>query len=476
MVTDEDRDYMYRVYAGDPRARINLGIRRRLAPLLDNDRRRVELMNALLFSLPGTPVVYYGDEIGMGDNFYLGDRNGVRTPMQWSSDRNAGFSRANPQQLFLPVIVDPEYHYEAVNVAAQEQNPHSLLWWMRRLIAQRKRRPAFSRGTLEFLYPHNHRVLAFVRRFEDERILVVANLSRFAQHVELDVAGSAPDLVGASPVELFGRTPFPRIGELPYLLTLGPHGFDWFSLERDRGELTQRPIQQIDEAAPPLLEVAAGWEELVDTGSGRRRLEAELPAILRSRRWLAERSRTPREASIVHRLPLRDTGSGLDARLLAVRTEVQEGEAETYLLPVAFAGGERGRRLAHEQPWAVLARVESVRGDSGVLFDAVHDHAFCHALLAAVAGKKRLREDGAELAGLRAAGFEPPADLDAMQPFLPGGGRPNTTVYFDQRLVLKLYRRIEPGIHPEVELGRFLTERAGFPHTPPLAGWLELRS
>src|SRR5207244_3486381 len=198
MVTDEDRDYMYRLFAIDPQARVNLGIRRRLAPLLGNDRRTIELMNSLLFSLPGTPVLYYGDEIGMGDNFYLGDRNGVRTPMQWSADRNAGFSLANPQRLFLPVIIDPEYHYEAVNVETQQSNPHSLFWWMKRLIALRQRHRAFGRGSFEFLYPDNRKVLAFTRRYEDESIIVVANLSRFAQYVELDLQSFR----GMVPIEL----------------------------------------------------------------------------------------------------------------------------------------------------------------------------------------------------------------------------------------------------------------------------------
>ena len=188
MVTDEERDYMYRVYANDPHARINLGIRRRLAPLLANSRRKIELLNMLLFSMPGTPIIYYGDEIGMGDNFYLGDRNGCRTPMQWSPDRNAGFSRANPQQLYLPITIDPEYHYEAINVENQQKNLSSLLWWMRRVIAMRKNFKAFSRGSLEFLYPDNPKVLAFLRRYEDETILVVVNLSRFAQSVELDLS------------------------------------------------------------------------------------------------------------------------------------------------------------------------------------------------------------------------------------------------------------------------------------------------
>src|SRR5205814_6797768 len=188
MVTDEERDYMYRAYTQDRLARLNLGIRRRLAPLLGNDRRRIELMNGLLFSLPGTPILYYGDEIGMGDNIYLGDRNGVRTPMQWSGDRNAGFSRCNPQRLFLPVIIDPEYHFEAINVEAQQNNPNSLLWWMKRLIALRKRHKAFGRGKLEFLQPANRKVLAFLRRYQEESILVVANLSRFVNHAELDLS------------------------------------------------------------------------------------------------------------------------------------------------------------------------------------------------------------------------------------------------------------------------------------------------
>jgi maltose alpha-D-glucosyltransferase/alpha-amylase len=216
MVTDEERDYMYRTYATDPQMRINLGIRRRLAPLLNNDRRTIELMNGLLFSLPGTPVIYYGDEIGMGDNIYLGDRNGVRTPMQWNADRNAGFSRASSQRLFLPVIVEPGYHYESRNVEAQQNVPTSLLWWMKHIIALRKRYKAFGRGTIDFLYPENRKVLAYVRRYQEERILVVANLSRQAQYVELDLS----EFRGMVPVELFGQTDFPPIGEL-LLVCLG---------------------------------------------------------------------------------------------------------------------------------------------------------------------------------------------------------------------------------------------------------------
>jgi maltose alpha-D-glucosyltransferase/alpha-amylase len=227
MVTDEERDYMYYSYAYERQTRINLGIRRRLAPLCGNDRRKMELLNALLFSMPGTPVLYYGDEIGMGDNIFLGDRNSVRTPMQWSSDRNAGFSRANPQRLDLPIIIDPEYHYEAINVETQQSNPNSLLWWTKRLIALRKQYRAFGRGTVEFLNATNPSVLAFLRRDNDQLILVVANLSRRVQYVEIDLSS----MKGMVPIELMGRTRFPPIGDTPYLLTLAGYAFYWFRVE-----------------------------------------------------------------------------------------------------------------------------------------------------------------------------------------------------------------------------------------------------
>ena len=267
MVTDEERDYMYRTYAQDRGMRINLGIRRRLAPLLENDRRRIELMNALLLSLPGTPVLYYGDEIGMGDNIYLGDRNGVRTPMQWSPDRNAGFSRANPQKLYLPVNIDPEYHYEALNVETQNNNSHSLLWWMKRMIAQRKQHPAFGRGKMEILFPGNRKILAFVREFEDEKILVVANLSRFTQCAELDLSKHRE----AVPVEVFGRNRFPAITEQPYLLSLGPHAFQWFHLQpREQSQESLSVTARAEEI--PVLEVDP--QEIFGSGHKKRYCQA----------------------------------------------------------------------------------------------------------------------------------------------------------------------------------------------------------
>ncbi|HEY4678994.1 MAG TPA: maltose alpha-D-glucosyltransferase, partial [Candidatus Angelobacter sp.] len=299
MVTDEERDYMYRTYAQDRGMRINLGIRRRLAPLLENDRRRIELMNALLLSLPGTPVLYYGDEIGMGDNIYLGDRNGVRTPMQWSPDRNAGFSRANPQKLYLPVNIDPEYHYEALNVETQNNNSHSLLWWMKRMIAQRKQHPAFGRGKMEILFPANRKILAFVREFEGEKILVVANLSRFTQCAELDLSRHRESV----PVEVFGRNNFPAITEQPYLLSLGPHAFQWFHLQpREHSQESLSVTARAEDI--PVLAVDA--QEIFGT-STRNAIAKLLPLILRRRSWFARKHRTIRHVRIHDVIALPET-------------------------------------------------------------------------------------------------------------------------------------------------------------------------
>ena len=260
MVTDEERDYMWRVYANDPTARINLGIRRRLAPLLANSRRKMELLNILLFSMPGTPVIYYGDEIGMGDNFYLGDRNGCRTPMQWSPDRNAGFSKANPQQLYLPITIDPEYHYEAINVENQQKNLSSLLWWMRRVIAMRKNFKAFSRGSIEFLLPENAKVLAFLRQFEGETILVVVNLSRFAQPAELDLSRFA----GCALMEVFSQNYFPPIKATPYPITLGPHAHYWFLLRPQTAA-----ARASDKRVVPTIRIEPNIETLIAQRSAR---------------------------------------------------------------------------------------------------------------------------------------------------------------------------------------------------------------
>ena len=321
MVTNDERDYMYLAYSADPRMRINLGIRRRLAPLMDNNRRRIELLNSLLFSLPGTPIIYYGDEIGMGDNIYLGDRNGVRTPMQWNTDRNAGFSRANPAMLYSPVIMDPVWGYEAINVEAQQSDPSSLLNWMRNMIALRKLFRVFGRGTLEFLNPANRKVLAYLRRYEDEQVLCVANLSRFAQPVDLDLA----ELEGATPFEMLGYVEFPPIERQPYRLSLGPYGFLWLELH---GRSEPAAIAAAPDMAPLRAE---NWEAVLE-GRGRSAMEGLfLPEYLVKQRWFGGKARRIQGTRIVDWGQLRES-----AALALVEVRYESGDPDNYLVTLSI--------------------------------------------------------------------------------------------------------------------------------------------
>jgi len=463
MVTDEERDYMYQVYAHDPQMRVNVGIRRRLAPLLGNNRRKIELMKGLLFSLPGTPVLYYGDEIGMGDNFYLGDRNGVRTPMQWSGDRNAGFSRANPQRLYLPVIIDPEYHYETVNVETQQNNPSSLLWWTKRAISLRKRFRAMSRGTIEFLHPENRKVLAFIRSWEHERILVLANLSRLVQPVELELGGYE----GMRPVELSGQTPFPPIGREPYFLSLGPYAIYWFALEPKEEPLVLR-------AAPAgVLEVPAerAW---VDFASGPLlgQLQELLPAYVRERRWFRGKARTIREIEVREVIPVR-AGERV-MHILLVSVGYTEGDPEVYVLPLAHATGAAEKSVRAQRGDAVIAQVQ-LAGKPGILYDASVDPAFAAALLELIGGRRRLRGQQGVLRGSTTPVYRRTLNGREAAPAEPARvEQTNTSFTYGDVFFLKLYRRLEAGENPDVEMSRFLTEH-GFPYTPALAGTLEYR-
>ncbi len=470
MVTDEERDYMYRTYARDPQARINLGIRRRLAPLLGNHRRKIELMNGLLFSLPGTPVLYYGDEIGMGDNIYLGDRNGVRTPMQWTGDRNAGFSRANPQRIYLPVITDPEYHYEMVNVENQLANQHSLLWWMRRLIALRKRYRAFGRGSLEFLQPENRKVLCFVRRYEEEIILVIANLSRFVQGVELDLS----EFRGMNPVEMFGQVEFPVVGDAPYFITLGPHSFYWFRMMPQRVE-GLRPAGAFAESEElPLITIQAGsWDAIFYDGR-QTALEQALPAYLRPRRWFGAKSRSIKSVTMMDAAPLL-YADGL-AYLALVSVQYTEGAPETYFVPMAYATGERAQSLLSDARHTVIARL-AINADTepGIVFDPLIDRGFARALLDVVVSRRRLRSiNGGEVEGSPARALRALlARAESLEPRIVTAEQSNSSLIFGGTLILKIFRKVEPGINPDLEIGRYLTEERAFPHTPPTAGALE---
>jgi len=465
MVTDEERDYMYRVYTQDPVARLNLGIRRRLAPLLSNNRRRIELMNGLLFSLPGTPVLYYGDEIGMGDNIYLGDRNGVRTPMQWSGDRNAGFSHANRQRLYLPVIVDPEYHYESVNVEAQQANAHSLLSWTRRLIELRKRHPAFGRGTLEFLHPENRKVIAFVRSDQRERILVVANLSRFVQYTELDLSG----FEGTRPVEMFGGSDLPLAGGKNYPLTLGPHAFYWFLLQPVRPQPALLPG---DPGDVPELVVSGSWTELFRPGA-QAQVEQVLPSYLMTRRWYGGKARRLQGVSLGHPIPM--PYEGALALLLTVTCQYSDGDPETYTLPVTFATGAEAEEVLRTQHASVLCRVGGL-AQPGVVYDALTDPEFAESLLDAMAKRRRYRDEAAAVIAHPLSAFARLHGPEGtrLDVSVRGVEQSNNSVSFGERLIMKFFRRLEEGMNPDLEVTRFLTER-NFPNIAQVAGSLEYR-
>jgi maltose alpha-D-glucosyltransferase / alpha-amylase len=460
MVTNDERDYMYLAYSADPRMRINIGIRRRLAPLLDNNRRRIELLNSLLFSFPGTPVIYYGDELGMGDNIYLGDRNGVRTPMQWTGDRNAGFSAATPARLYSPVVMDPVWGYEAINVEAQQSDASSLLNWMRNMIALRKLFRVFGRGTLEFLNPTNRKVLAYLRSYQGEQVLCVANLSRFAQPVDLDLS----KLDGMTPVEMLGYVEFPAIGKQPYRLTLSPYGFLWLELH---GEPEPAEIGSDDMKQSPLT-VTDEWESVLE-GSGAHRLETILlPEFLPKQRWFGSKSRHVGVTRIIDWTVLQPS----KCALALVEVQYDGGGAETYLLLLGMMFGESADELRKATPNAVISPVISREG-SGILHDGIYDDDACAALLWLIENSHETQMKRGTMRGLPGAAFQEIRGTDPLPVRRSSAEQSNTSVLYDDRLILKLFRRQQPGPNPDVEVGRYLTEKAHFQGTPPLAGSIE---
>jgi maltose alpha-D-glucosyltransferase/alpha-amylase len=478
MVTDRERDYMYQTYANDPRMRVNIGIRRRLAPLMDNEIHKIQLMNSLLLSMPGSPILYYGDELGMGDNFYLGDRNGVRTPMQWSPDRNGGFSKADPQSLFLPPIMDPVYGYESVNVEAQSRETASLLNWTKRILNVRKAHKAFGRGSLSFLRPGNRKILAYTREHDGDTLLCVANLSRSAQPVELDLSRFR----GRVPVELMGRTAFPPIGELPYLLTLPGHGFYWFEL----AEAAQIPAwheQHLVEQEAPWLVLFDGLASFVGPGAGtsdngrdiaerlRRQFEQNvLPPYLGRQRWFAAKDER------LVRAKLGDVSvwnSERDTWLLAfIDVELEKGAPQRYFLPLAVRWENDASAPIAAPP--TLARVRQ-RSRTGVLYDAFANEHFCLDLLDAFAAHRSIDwADGrlefetttefGRLAGER---------LDQQPVRRTATEGSNSTLLVGEALFVKAYRRLQPGTNPEWEMGRYLTEAAACDCIAKAAGALQ---
>lgn len=460
MVTDSERDYLWQTYAADRRARLNLGIRRRLAPLLERDRRRIELMKCLLLSMPGTPIVYYGDEIGMGDNLHLGDRDGVRTPMQWSPDRNGGFSRADPAALVLPAIMDPLYGYETINVEAQLRDPHSLLHWTRRMLAVRRRHPAFGRGGLRFLYPKNRKVLAYLRDFENDLILCVANVSRAPQAVEVDLS----EFAGRVPIELSGGSLFPPIGQLTYLLTLPPYGFYWFALTAE-----SEPPAWHTPAPEPMPEYITmvfrhSLTEALASATGSELERDALPAYLAKRRWFAAKDQTIRSACISSLARL--SAGGREILLTQVEAKTDAG-ASCWLLPLSVTWEDEPAAALPAQ--LALAHVRRGRR-VGLLTDAFSLPSFAHEMLTALAAGKHIETDEGSIHFDPAPNSQEKLRRPANAPVnWLSAEQSNSSLIVDDAVMLKVFRRIAPGEHPEAEMSRYLTAR-GFANSPPLLG------
>ncbi|MDY8107891.1 maltose alpha-D-glucosyltransferase [Fulvimarina sp. 2208YS6-2-32] len=468
MVTEEERDYLWSTYAADSRARINLGIRRRLAPLMGNDRRKIELLNALLMSMPGTPTVYYGDEIGMGDNYYLGDRDGVRTPMQWSADRNGGFSRADPQRLYLPVIQDAIYGYQALNVEAQSNNPASQLNWVRRLIQVRRTKEAFGRGTIDFLLPSNRKILAYLREYGDEKVLIVANLSSSAQAVELDLTAHA----GATPVEMLGLSAFPQIGDLPYMLTLPAYGFFWFDLSStsvaSRSQNAPTPLPAFSTlVSPGDLESTVGGRNLTE-------LQGALPEFVGGQRWFAAKSDAPKRMEMT--VLGKPTGDARRHLLTEVSMKTGDGE-QRYLLPLSVEWGEQNLNAhAPNLPYTISKIRQGPR--IGALVDGARSGEMAKLVVAMIAAGEDIDLTNGRLV-IEASPSEKDAIAEALQADVDSirvltGEQSNTSVLVGSQAILKYYRRLRDGIQPELEVTRFLTEKTDFDAAPALLGSIEL--
>ncbi|MDZ4783922.1 MAG: maltose alpha-D-glucosyltransferase [Planctomycetia bacterium] len=467
MVSDSERDYLWNTYAAERRARINLGIRRRLAPLMENDRRKIELMNSLLMSMPGSPVIYYGDEIGMGDNIFLGDRDGVRTPMQWTPDRNGGFSRADPARLFLPPLMDPVYGFQSVNVEAQSKNPSSFLNWMKRLIAARQGRKVFGRGTLSFLYPSNRRVFAYLRELGDESVLCVANLARSAEAVDLDLS----TFRGRVPVELMSRTNFPAVSDGLYRITLSGHSFYWFLLADPKTLTDGSP--SLGQPLPEFVTLVMGesWQSLL-TGRNKAIFERDvLRRYLPLRRWYGAKNANLREVEVTASVPLADGQSGWLLALLEARFDGKH-PPQCYFLPLAIEWREV-HTLSPERTAFAAAKVRK-GPKGGTLFEAVQDERFALALVEAVRRGDNLAYPAGriEFRATAAMAEHPMPANPVVRPVAVE--QTNSSVLIENYLVLKIYRRLMTGLHSEVEMGRFLTEVARFPNTPPLLGSVEL--
>ena len=464
MVSDEERDYMYRAFAKDPRKRVNVGIRRRLFPLLANDARSIELLNMLLLSLPGTPIIYYGDEIGMGDNYYLGDRDGVRTPMQWSPDKNAGFSNTDPQRLFLPLVIDPDYHYTSVNVENQEKNPSSFLWWHRRVLAKRRQYKAFGRGSLKFVNTNNPKVLAYVRSYLDEKILVVVNLSRYSQYVELELSS----FKGYTPVEAFSRNEFPIISEEPWALPMQFKNYFWFELRKER----------VDERA---IEAEKGKALSINHGQWER-MGKELQNIIKERlydylvniKWFRGDTRKLRNINIIDIIKLAE--KTFSPYLFIIEMDLIEGKKDIYLMPISLAVNNKAEEIRARIPASVVARV-LLDKEEGIIYDGAADKSVQEMLFDLIRRRSKLKglngSLNAKSGSLLKKAYLP---TDPLMPHLISSRQTNSSITYGEKFFLKMYRSPQEGENPEVEVMKHLTRKTNFRHIPLYMGRLDYRN
>ncbi|HRI80308.1 MAG TPA: maltose alpha-D-glucosyltransferase, partial [Cyclobacteriaceae bacterium] len=462
MVTEEEKDYLFKAYANDPQTKHNIGIRRRLAPLMNNDRRKIELLHTILLSLPGTPVLYYGDEIGMGDNVYLGDRFGIRTPMQWSMNQNAGFSSANPQKLFLPVISDPVYRHESVNVTTQEENSSSLLWWIKNLIAMRKRLHVFGRGDLKFLDSTNAKVLCFVRSFEKQRIIVVANLSQFSQATTIDLS----EFRDCDITEAFSQNRFMSVGEGEYPITISPYGYFWFQVDDQDNKETQGPGGELQ-----LFKTDSSWERAFNHFDEVRVFERKiLQPFMKKCRWFGGKAKVISKMSIHKMVPLKVEGT--THFLTIIEVHYVQRLPEFYFLPLTFVPSEMVMERFEYTSQSVVCRGE-IQGKGGFILDSSYDRSFRDFLFVSMSKELKFKVDDGTLEF--SAGVFSKINDDKVESKLLKVDSSNTAITYNDQYFFKFYRKIEQEINPDLEIIRFLSENTNFKNSPRYSGSMEYK-
>lgn len=461
MVTEEEKDYLFKAYATDPHTKYNVGIRRRLAPLLNNDRRKIELLYTILFSLPGTPVLYYGDEIGMGDNIYLGDRFGVRTPMQWSMNLNAGFSDANPQKLYLPVITDPIYRYESVNVATQSENPSSLLWWLRQVIAMRKRLSVFGRGDMKFIDSTNSKVLCFMRSYEKQRIILVANLSQFSQVATLNLS----EFKDCDVTEVFSQNRFMNVGEGQYSITIGPYGYYWLQLDT-----AEKRAKSESSGELPLFSTDMSWEKVFNSYNEKRFFERKiLPPFMKKCRWFGGKAKVISKMGINKMIPVKV--SGQTHYLTVVEVHYVQRLPELYFLPLSFAPADTVIERVEYHAQSVVCRAE-IQDEVGFVMDSSYDKQFRDFLLTNMDKRARIKFDDGVLE-FNSSVFNK-IDIDGeVDSKVLKADQSNTAIIYNEKYFFKFYRKLEREINPDLEIVRFLSENTSFGNSPKYTGSME---